>query len=417
MNLKRLVPISLIALSLSIVIPIANAEQLKRYKILYPNGSFIMNAGSSNPIVIEGYPSVYSTLIFYHDPRGIDNSVCAAGCRPVLDSYQNNVDEGTPTPTPSATPTPTPIVEKAPTGFADLVENYRGIPSVVWNEAQKLTEIGTPKSSFTIEIGPNTKIQQGLDNPRVHLEQASRLWSKFNQAQSTRIFIFNFQDLAWAQQKNLALGGSWFKPEDLGSNCSSPSSCGAFGGSYRGVGQIFLGVPIRDYFPFNLGFVRGTYVHEFSHVVQYSQFASQPSLNGYATLPCWFAEGQPQVPGHALGFANLPDYKKSRESWLSQPAGALGDYSPDSILKFYSQAGVSGAGLCSPSVRQRIYDLGYMTVEALASVKGIESTMQVVVGVSQGLTFNQSFEKVYGISWNEAAPILAKVVSRIYLER
>ena len=317
-------------------------------------------------------------------------------------------------PTPITTPTPTPIVEKAPTGFADLVENYRGIPEVVWNEARKLAEIGTLKSSFTIEIGPNTKIQQGLDDPRVYLEQASRLWSKFDQAQSTRVFIYNFQDLAWAQQKNLALGGSWFKPEDLAANCSSPSSCGAFGGSYRGVGQIFFGVPIRDYFPFNLGFVRGAYVHEFSHVVQYSQFASQPALNGYATLPCWFSEGQPQVPGQSLGFTTLSDYKLSRDSSFSQPAGALGDYSTDSILKFYSLAGISGAGLCSPSIRQRIYDVGYMTVEALASIKGIESTMQVVVGVSQGLTFNQSFEKVYGISWNEAAPILAKVVSLEY---
>ena len=237
----------------------------------------------------------------------------------------------TPAPEPTSTPTPTPtsapIVEKAPTGFNDLVENYRGIPTVVWNEAQKLAEIGTVKSSFTIEIGPNTKIQQGLDDPRVYLEQASRLWSKFNQAQSTKIFLFNFQDLAWAQQKNVALGGSWFKPEDLAGNCSSPSSCGAFGGSYRGVGQIFMGVPIRDYLPFNLGFVRGTYVHEFSHVVQYSQFASQPTLNGYSTLPCWFSEGQPQVPGQALGFTNLVDYKKSRESWISQPAGTLGDYS------------------------------------------------------------------------------------------
>ena len=317
-------------------------------------------------------------------------------------------------PTPITTPTPTPIVEKAPTGFADLVENYRGIPEVVWNEARKLAEIGTLKSSFTIEIGPNTKIQQGLDDPRVYLEQASRLWSKFDQAQSTRVFIYNFQDLAWAQQKNLALGGSWFKPEDLAANCSSPSSCGAFGGSYRGVGQIFFGVPIRDYFPFNLGFVRGAYVHEFSHVVQYSQFASQPALNGYATLPCWFSEGQPQVPGQSLGFTTLSDYKLSRDSSFSQPAGALGDYSTDSILKFYTLAGISGAGLCSPSIRQRIYDVGYMTVEALASIKGIESTMQVVVGVSQGLTFNQSFEKVYGISWNEAAPILAKVVSLEY---
>jgi hypothetical protein len=323
------------------------------------------------------------------------------------------IPTSSPIPAPSKSPTTitTPIVEKAPSGFSDLVENYRGIPEVVWNEAQKLAEIGTLKSSFTIEIGPNTKIQQGLDDPRVYLEQASRLWSRFNQAESTRVFIYNFQDLAWAQQKNLALGGSWFKPEDLAANCSSPSSCGAFGGSYRGVGQIFMGVPIRDYLPFNLGFVRGSYGHEFSHVVQYSQFANQPALNGYSTLPCWFSEGQPQVPGQALGFTNLSDYKLSRESWFSQPAGALGDYSQDSILKFYSLAGVSKDGLCAPSIRQRIYDVGYMTVEALASIKGIESTMQVVVGVSQGLTFNQSFEKVYGISWNEAAPILAKVVS------
>ena len=329
----------------------------------------------------------------------------------------------TPTPTPSPTPTvyvpptpvtaptPTPIVEKAPTGFADLVENYRGIPEVVWKEAQSLAERGTVQSKFIIEIGPNTKLQEGLDNPSVYLERTSRLWSSFSQASTTKVFIFNNQDLAWAQQKNMALGGSWFKPEDLAGNCSSAGSCGAFGGAYRGVGQIFMGVPIRDYLPFNLGVVRGNYGHEFSHVVQYSQFANQPALNGYATLPCWFSEGQPQVPGQSLGFTTLGDYKLSRESWFSQPAGALGDYSQDSILKFYTLAGISKDGLCAPSIRQRIYDVGYMTVEALASIKGIESTMQVVVGVSQGLTFNQSFEKAYGISWNEAAPILAKVVS------
>ena len=162
-----------------------------------------------------------------------------------------------PTPTPSASPTPTttPIVEKAPTAFADLVENYRGIPDVVWRESQSLAERGIAQSNFVIEMGPNTKLQEGLDNPSVYLERASRLWSGFNQAKTTKVFIFNKQDLVWAQQKNLALGGSWFKPEDLAGNCSSASSCGAFGGAYRGVGQIFMGVPIRDYLPFNLGIV------------------------------------------------------------------------------------------------------------------------------------------------------------------
>lgn len=329
----------------------------------------------------------------------------------------------TPTPTPSpstavdaapttvSTPMPAPIIEKVPTGFADLVENYRGISYAVWNEAQKLAQDGVVKSNFVIEIGPNTKLQEGLENPIIYLERASRLWTGFNQSSITKVYLYSFPDLSWVQQKNRELGGSWFTPEDLAGGCTSLTNCNAFGSSYRGQGQLFVGVPIRPYPAFNLGFVRGNYGHEYTHSVQQAQFASQPNLNGYATLPCWFSEGQPQVPGQTLGFRTLSDYKLSRESWFNQPAGALGDYSQESILKFYSLAGVPKDGLCAPSIRQRIYDVGYMTVEALASIKGIESTMEVVVGVSQGLTFNKSFEKVYGISWNEAAPILAKVIS------
>jgi hypothetical protein len=323
----------------------------------------------------------------------------------------------TPTPTvyvppaPIATPTPAPIVEKAPTGFADLVENYRGIPSVVWNEAQTLLQQGSSASVFSVEVGPNTKIQTGLEDPQVYLEQASRLWSKVNQPKTTKVFLFSYPDLAWAQQKLITLGGSWFTASDLAGNCARLNSCGAFGGSYRGVGQIFIGIPIREYTQFNLGYVRGNYAHEFTHVVQYAQFADQPTVNGYAIMPCWFSEGQPQVPGTALGFQTLTDYRNQRVSWFSQPAGALGDYSPESILKFYSLTGSPRNGECNVNVRNRVYDVGYITVEALAAIKGIYSTMELVKNVASGLKFEDSFKKVYGMSWSEAAPILAKVVS------
>ena len=94
-------------------------------------------------------------------------------------------------PTPITTPTPAPIVEKAPTGFADLVVNYRGIPGVVWNEAQTLLQQGSSASVFSVEVGPNTKIQAGLEDPQVYLEQASRLWSKVNQPKTTKVFLFS----------------------------------------------------------------------------------------------------------------------------------------------------------------------------------------------------------------------------------
>jgi hypothetical protein len=110
----------------------ANAEQLKRYKITYPDGSFVMNSGTTNPIVVEGYPSIYSTIVFYHDPSGLNNALCAAGCRPVLDSYQNDVTEGvpistdtssvstTPVPTPQPTQNPLPTSDRAPLGGLEI---------------------------------------------------------------------------------------------------------------------------------------------------------------------------------------------------------------------------------------------------------------------------------------------------------
>jgi hypothetical protein len=316
-------------------------------------------------------------------------------------------------PTPIMTPTPAPIVEKAPTGFADLVENYRGIPGVVWNEAQKLAASGSEKTTFELEYGPNTKLQTEIGSPLVHLNMASRLWTSYSQPKSTKAFFYNFADLRWVQDKNRALGGSWHKPEDLASNCTSLNNCSSFGGAYQGLGQLFFGLSTEEKPLWNLGYIRGNFAHEYTHTVQYTQLNAPANVK----LPCWFAEGQPQVIGQALGFENLVDYGKSRNAWVSQPAGILGDYSPESFLKFYEQTGGAGTGVCNQSVRFRVYDIGYFTVEALSSIKGIQASMDLVVSVGKGNTFESSFLAVYGITWKEAAPILAKAVSRIYLER
>ena len=315
-------------------------------------------------------------------------------------------------PTPATTPIPVPIVERIPTGFSDLVESYRGIPEVVWNEVQRLAGSGSEKTTFEIEIGPTTKLQAEIGSPLVYLQKASRVWSNYLQPKNTKAFFYNFADLSWVQDKNRSLGGSWHKPEDLAGNCQSPSDCNSFGGAFKGVGQLFIGLSSDVKSLWNLGFVRGNFAHEYTHTVQYTQLNAPANVK----LPCWFAEGQPQVVGQSLGFENLNDYGKSRKSWVMQPPGNLGDYSPESILKFYEQTGGAGNGVCNQNVRSRVYDIGYFTVEALSSIKGIQASMDLVTSVGKGNSFESSFLASYGITWKEASPILAKAVSRIYLE-
>ena len=345
-----------------------------------------------------------------------------------------------PSPTPTATPTPTPIalpshtpspsptqdvqpmptfnpiplptMEKGPTGFGDLIENYQGIPIAVWNEAQILANSGSEKTNFDIEIGPNTKLQAEIGSPLVYLKRASSLWSNYAQPTSTKAFFYNFTDLSWVQDKNRSLGGSWHKPEDLASNCKGATDCNSFGGAFKGMGQLFIGVSNEEKPLWNLGWVRGNFSHEYTHTVQYTQLDTPANVK----LPCWFAEGQPQVIGQSLGFENLVDYKKSRVSWVKQPAGVLGNYSPESILRFDEQTGAAGNGICNQNVRPRVYDVGYFTVEALSSIKGIQATMDLVISVGKGNSFESSFSAIYGLPWKEAAPILAQVVSKIYQE-
>jgi hypothetical protein len=110
----------------------------------------------------------------------------------------------------------------------------------------------------------------------------------------------------------------------------------------------------------------------------------------------------------------LADYKEFRSAWLNARADGLPGYSPESIESFYEKL---APGKFDQSVQPNVYSIGFFSVEALASIKGVDSAIEVVKQVSDGSTWDQAFLMVYGITWKEAAPILAKTVSRMFLER
>jgi hypothetical protein len=58
------------------------------------------------------------------------------------------------------------------------------------------------------------------------------------------------------------------------------------------------------------------------------------------------------------------------------------------------------------------YSLGAATIEALVSIGGSESWFAFHQRLILGETMNQAFKSVYGITWDEASPILAQVVAK-----
>ncbi len=337
----------------------------------------------------------------------------------------------TPTPSPSPTPTPSPTPSLSPTqsplptpstssgldvseplAFSNLLKNTQNVASQVWPEIQKNSSQGLVLSSFKIAFGPNTTLPKGVSDPVDFLSKASQLWSGFRQPSITKVYLFNFKDLAWAQEQMRSLNGSWFKPEQLAANCISLETCGSFGGTFQGTGQLFLGIPVRE--RYNANTFHSNFVHEFTHAVQYYQVPNYSTVNGYALLPCWFSEGQPMVSGEAIGNPTLPQYQGSRLNWLKTPAGVLGDYSPNSFLSFFAKTGIPKGGGCQASFQPRVYDIGYLAVEALTAIGGLESTMRLVNTVTGGLSFEDGFKEVYGITWSNASVVLSEYLSLIY---
>ena len=324
----------------------------------------------------------------------------------------------TTTPTPTATPTPTstPIIEKAPTGFNDLVENFKGVYVGAWNSSNAKIAANPPLDvKQNILLGPNTKLPN-IEIPEMY-SRGTRFFAGYAQPKRFNALYYVYEDMKWAENKILELYGNPGEVQQITRNCQSPQRCNGANAN----------VPQPDTGNANYGVVNGASdpyhdkggieIHEYTHMVQFMQFQGKPTLRmngGLGLLPNWFIEGHAHLAGNAASARTLSEYKVFRSFWLNARAEGLPGYSPESIESFYEKL---APGTFDQTVFSNVYSIGYFTVEALAAIKGVDSTVEVIKQVSDGVTWEQAFLKVYGITWKEAAPILAKTVSRMFLER
>jgi len=306
----------------------------------------------------------------------------------------------TPTPAPTSTPTATSTPTPTPTSFNNLVVNYKGIAIAAWTSTQDMIQkAGEAFTTGTILIGLDTNATNS--EAKVDFATASKMWALYDQPKQFVALYYGFSDIQWAKStgaqqvgKNIDfvvdMNCSILRCNGANANISNPYLLN-FGVSKQNTQAYFTNGGIE--------------FHEFTHLVQYAQFdGNQVGLNSFSKMPCWFREGQAHLAGITGAASTFAEYEKNRKDWLNVGTGGLiTDFEKETIVNFFNNSCSDTSG--------HVYDVGYFGLEALASLKGTASTMDVLKLMNSGLPFEASFQSVYGVTLSEAIPIISEAVS------
>ena len=343
----------------------------------------------------------------------------------------------------AATKNPIPItLPVKPVGaitFANIEQNVSEVPSAAYKSLQDVYAANAqPKIPLTVLMGPNTV---NPSDAKVALGKIAKLWSGFRQPVSYHALVYNFKDKAWALKVDakvpvvVATGGSRGRASMSGviEQCTT-NQCGSANSGIsdaKGSGYGQFQVSSGENGPYQL--MGGVFGHEYTHSVQAAQFLGNANVNKpvskerekygldnspsglfQGVLPCWMSEGMANFNGTAVVAPTFDKYMEWRkDAPRSQQTPDFTDFSAKSIQNYLL---TNKPPKCLPPAGIYLmgYTIGALVVEALSAIAGPQGAMAVVTLLGRGQTFEQAFKSVYGISWAEAAPILARVVAAEY---
>jgi hypothetical protein len=298
------------------------------------------------------------------------------------------------------------------------LENSDGIAYAVWkNTRDNLEKYKTTDLKISITIGPNSTERYPASFTEEAIKLGSRVMGAQKQPKEVHFYQYTKADIKWAREQ----AAKYVSPFNLGislpdqaeEKCSGVDCDGAVTNIASGVGLVLVGIstPVNR---FNIAQFKGQNdLHEYTHAVQgmvYEQNGGRPPAT---RVPCWYAEGQPQAVSIPTVPKSYTEYVEIRKGWMANNRWLLKDYEPSTIEEFM-KAGMSAP--CPSTVNQMLFHLGYIIVESIAAVGGIDKTFDVQTRIAEGMTFEEAFKKVYDISWADASVILAKVASKVFKE-
>lgn len=155
--------------------------------------------------------------------------------------------------------------------------------------------------------------------------------------------------------------------------------------------------------------------HEYVHLIQIG--LRPDTLGTWDNIPCWMVEGEAEWAQTAVA-TDFSDYLRGQHfhPYLMTSDGkqfemtTSREWSAEAVKSYFVAA--SNTSTCHDRNHYAYsYSLGAATIEALVSIGGSESWFALHQRLILGETMNQAFKSIYGITWDQAAPVLAQVVA------
>jgi hypothetical protein len=308
------------------------------------------------------------------------------------------------------------VEPKAPTSFADLEQNAKSVAYWAWKKSSQVVATSTAKMPNVItHVGPNTELPN--DQAKTAVELVNRLYPRAIMPKEVHFVYYVFKDLAWGQSMLDEFTSN--DPNAAGEaahNCRAESDCG--GASARtsrdGIATVLVGVQAGKSFAWNdsLHTNGALEAHEYTHNLQ--QAPSVGTNRNWAMVPRWYVEGGAEfAQTAAVFFASHNTYLEERRQWTQDLT--KGTWVTQQWLEeFINPIGWTDWSVWDKYAGWRVYDVGFAVTEILTAIKGPAATMDLINLIAQGNSYDQAFEKAYGIKWVEAVPIISRTILKEY---
>jgi hypothetical protein len=315
------------------------------------------------------------------------------------------------TPTKSTTAEPKEI-----TGFQDAIERPQEVSYWAWKKSSSQVLSNKSKGPLLeLLVGPNTKLS--YPNPSIAFDAVTRLYPDFRKPKKIYAIYYSYKDIKWAQGKYKTI-----YPEAQGqeakNSCQKIEFCWGASGTINKAGDGVLLAAVMTSNP-DINHTSGTLeAHEYAHILQIGSFYGTPNQSQAmccikAFTPWWFVEGGAEFSQIAAIYSSsFNNYTRDRKVWARDLL--------ENREKKFTEAWI--ANFIKPpntkiwmdsDTQWHLYDLGMLVSEMFTAIKGPAINIQIFKDISDGMTYEESFEKHFGVKWTDAVPLLAKSISKL----